>query len=225
MTHFVREQWGTHWFADSQIRWFADSPQPFHKPLPLKNPIHIRPGTTGWVLIVLPYTPERVAKIKTLSDRQWLDQHKCWAIPRTARTIERLKALFAGDQIVVAPELLGPKPAHIGQHPPIHVPLGSAQETLCGFVAKLQNRAYSPHTIDIYDLHVRRFLKTIKKSPHIVEPADIQRYLHTMHTREKRAETYCYQAIRAIKAFLSLELNKTPDFIKMALPPRRTNTP
>ena len=184
------------------------------------HPIRIRADAPGWVLIQLPYTPERLEKIKTLSGRIWLDDHKCWAVPKTARTIDRLKALFSGDQIVVAPDLHGAKPAHPGQRPAIPVAPGSARESLNAFVGAMKNRAYSPHTIGIYALHARRFLNAIRKSPLDLEPGDARRYLDEMATRT--SATYHNQAIRAIQAFLSLGLRKNPDFIHRALPPRKT---
>jgi hypothetical protein len=34
------------------------------------NPIQIRPGEAGRLVVLLPYTPERVAKIKTVVGRR-----------------------------------------------------------------------------------------------------------------------------------------------------------
>lgn len=183
-------------------------------------PIRIRAGAPGWILIELPYTPERVEKIKTLAGRIWLDDHHCWAVPKTARLIDRLNALFSGDQIAVAPELRTSKPAHPGQRPLIPVAPGSARESLRAFIQAMNSRAYRPHTIDIYALHVRRFLQTVRKSPLDLKPDDVRHYLDEMAFQV--AETYRNQAIRAIQAFLSLSLNKDADFIHSALPPRKT---
>lgn len=35
------------------------------------GPIQIKPGEVGRLIVRLPYTPERVAKLKTIDGRRW----------------------------------------------------------------------------------------------------------------------------------------------------------
>ncbi|MDP6039465.1 MAG: phage integrase N-terminal SAM-like domain-containing protein [Candidatus Latescibacteria bacterium] len=187
----------------------------------MPRPIHIIPGPTGWVLIKLPYSPERVEKMRTIPTRKWDDTQKCWAIPKTARTINRLKALFSGDQIIIDPELLGHKPTHPGQRPPLRVAPGSAHDTVRSFAEKLRKEAYSPHTIKIYTRHAARLLKKTRLLPADITSEHIEHYLQNLKNRERASNTYHNQAIRALKAFCKLGLHKSDAFLKAAFPPRK----
>lgn len=35
------------------------------------DPIQIKPGEAGRLIVLVPYSPERVAKIKTVTGRRW----------------------------------------------------------------------------------------------------------------------------------------------------------
>ena len=187
--------------------------------MPRIRPIRIRSGPTGWILVELPYTSTRLERIKTISGRAWNPDHRCWAIPRTARTVDRLRALFSGDELIVDPELLAVRHAHPGRRPPIHLGPGSARDALQTFAETLRQEGYSPHTIAIYSRHAKRFFKTVGKTPAELDPTDVRNYLNTM--RAQGAETYYSQAVRSLKSLLSLGLHKSNDFLQAALPPRR----
>lgn len=60
-------------------------------------PITVRPGEPGRLIVVLPYSPERVAKIKTVPGRLWHGPEKYWSVPDGEAATARLQALFAGD--------------------------------------------------------------------------------------------------------------------------------
>ncbi|HID87208.1 MAG TPA: integrase, partial [Anaerolineae bacterium] len=49
---------------------------------------------------MLPYAPERVAKIKTIPGRRWHPEEKYWTVPRTDGMVERLLDLFAGEEVL-----------------------------------------------------------------------------------------------------------------------------
>lgn len=186
------------------------------------RPITIKAGPTGWLFVELPYSPERVAKIKTISGRKWQDDQHCWAIPRTKRTIDRLKALFSGDQLSIAPQLLKKSEKPLGWQPAIRISPGPLSDLLHQFTHILQQKAYSPHTIKIYTFHTRRFFKEVKKMPTDIQVQDIQRYLHTLQNHNR--QTYTNQAIRALKTLCRLALHKSPEFLHQAFPPRAKNT-
>ena len=46
-------------------------------------PIQIRAGGRGRLIVVLPYAPERVAKIKTVPGRRWHAEEEYWTVPHT----------------------------------------------------------------------------------------------------------------------------------------------
>jgi len=61
------------------------------------GPIQIRQGGTGRLIVVLPYSPERVAKIKTVAGRCWDSKERYWTIPHTEGALAHLLDLFAGE--------------------------------------------------------------------------------------------------------------------------------
>ena len=71
------------------------------------------------LIVVLPYTPERVAKIKTVLGRRWHAPAKHWTVPRSDEMRSRLLDLFAGDAVELDPSLDGhsvpPPPAQTGE--------------------------------------------------------------------------------------------------------------
>ncbi len=67
--------------------------------------IRIEPGEPGRLIVRLPYSPEAVAKIKTLPGRRWHPDGKYWTIPYTDRALARLLSLFGGNQVEVDPAL------------------------------------------------------------------------------------------------------------------------
>lgn len=190
----------------------------------MPRPITIKPGPPGWILVELPYAPERVQKIKTIAGRKWQENLHCWAIPRTGRTVTRLQALFSGDQLIIAPELRVPTAKPVGWQPTIKIPPGPPSDLLHTFKEVLEQKAYSPHTIKIYTFHTRRFLKKLKKTPTDLQPEDIQTYLYHLKTQDLAAETYLNQAIRALKTLCQLALHKSPEFLQTAFPPRKKTT-
>ena len=67
--------------------------------------IQIREGESGRLIVRLPYTPERVAKIKTVTGRRWHQQEKHWTVPQTREAIAHLLNLFAGEPVEIEPSL------------------------------------------------------------------------------------------------------------------------
>ena len=184
-------------------------------------PIRIRSGPTGWILVDLPYTEDRLIRIKTLSGCMWDPEHRCWAIPRTAQTLDRLLALFAGDQVTVDPDVRSVPAQHPGQRPAFKLGPGSASEAVQALADALRSRAYSPRTIRVYTLHIKRFFLHVPKTPQDISPEAVRAYLDGLLTEENVAPSYHNQAVRALKAFLSIVLKKPDAFLRAALPPRR----
>lgn len=53
-------------------------------------PIVLRPGTQGRLIVLLPYSPERVAKIKAVPGRRWDPKERYWTVPHTDTAIADL---------------------------------------------------------------------------------------------------------------------------------------
>ncbi len=163
------------------------------------QPIRIRPGKAGRVAVVLPYTEDRVARIKTVSGSRWEFRERCWTVPRTARTVQRLLALFSGDQVEVDPALRTPKPEHAGQRPPFRVSPGFARDTLRALENELNARKYSPQTVKVYTLHIKRFFLHLKKTSRDITPGQVRIYLLGLAGRKGVSRSYQNQAVSAIR--------------------------
>jgi integron integrase len=67
--------------------------------------MQIGPGEAGMLVVRLPYSPEGVARIKTIPGRRWHSEGKYWTVPRTDGALARLLALFGGNPVQVDPAL------------------------------------------------------------------------------------------------------------------------
>lgn len=67
--------------------------------------IRVEPGEPGRLVVRLPYTAERVEKIKTLRGRRWRPDLRCWTVPDREDMVPSLLALFMGEQVDVDPSL------------------------------------------------------------------------------------------------------------------------
>lgn len=68
-------------------------------------PIRIRPGEDGRLIVQLPYSPDHVAKIKTVAGRRWYDRERHWTVPQDRETLGTLLSLFPGKPVDVDPAL------------------------------------------------------------------------------------------------------------------------
>ncbi len=84
----------------------------------LTGPIQIRPGEAGRLIGLVPSTPERVAKLRTIPGRRWPPKEKYWTVPHTDGTIAHLLALFAGEPVAVEPSLRPVRARTIGSPRP-----------------------------------------------------------------------------------------------------------
>lgn len=85
------------------------------------GPIRIRPGEARRLIVQAPYSPERVAKIKTVAGRRWHQQAKHWTVPQTKDAVTHLLALFAGEPTEIDPVLRPLNGAH--REPPASAPV------------------------------------------------------------------------------------------------------
>jgi len=160
--------------------------------------IQIRSGDGGEIIVVLPYAPERVKKIKTIPGRRWHPEEKVWTVPHIEGMVERLLDLFAGDEVMVDPALR---------------PAGKVlRETLKAVEDELRLRGYSPRTRKAYRGQVERFLEWVGKAAQEVTAEDVRAYL--LHLAEDRGVSASYrnQAVSALK-FLYRRVVKRPGVV------------
>ena len=76
-----------------------------HKFAAQEKQIHIRPGGNSHLIVRFPYSPDLVAKIKTIPGRSWNPAGKYWSVPDANGAVRKLLALFAGEKVELDPSL------------------------------------------------------------------------------------------------------------------------
>ncbi|MDP3089556.1 MAG: integron integrase [Nitrospira sp.] len=157
------------------------------------DPIRIRPGEAGKLIVQLPYSPDHVAKIKTVAGRRWHANEQHWTVPRDDGTLGTLLSLFPGKSVEVDPALEGVKARDNGRPSstllaPVHADLRAA----------LQARHYSRRTEQAYGHWVSRFLHFHQgRHPAEMAEADINRFLTHLALTEKVSASTQNQALSA----------------------------
>jgi len=136
----------------------------------LTGPIQIRPGEAGRLIVLVPYSPERVAKIKTclpprsagrgrqaVAGRRWHHKEQDWTVPHTDGALAHLLALFAEEPVAVDPSL---RPVRAPDtRKPLPEPEILQDPTLLDRVREaLRSRHYSRQTEQAYCHWVKRFI-------------------------------------------------------------------
>lgn len=157
-------------------------------------PIRIRPREDGQLIVQLPYSPDHVAKIKTVAGRRWHAKERYWTVPQGDESLSMLLGLFPGSALDVDPALRGVN-ARVNGKPP-SVLLASV---LADLRAALQARHYARRTEQTYGHWVARFLHFHQDRPpaEMAEP-DINRFLTHLALHEKVSASTQNQALAAL---------------------------
>lgn len=110
-------------------------------------PIRVSPAPDGRLSVAVPFSPERLAKIKSAPGRRWHPDSKTWSVPDGPGARDRLRALLAPEPV----EEDSPHPA------PAAAPPGAAP-LLDRTRAAIRARHFSPRTEDAYLHWTRRYL-------------------------------------------------------------------
>lgn len=137
------------------------------------------------LLVHLPYSPERVDKIRTLPNRTWDPTNKVWRLPHTPQTLQHLQMLFSNDPI----EYVNTCQSQIT----------NPNAILIAYEKALKLRHYSFRTCKNYRNHIKRFLATFAKSAHEITDTEIGDYLVNLVDDKSASRNYLNQAISAIK--------------------------
>jgi integron integrase len=165
------------------------------------EPIRIRPGEPGRLAVILPYSPERVEKIKTVAGRRWDKERKHWSVPLYDKAVERLMQLFEGEQVLVAPGL---GPASTTSKEP-EVSIAAAME-ISGLIKMLRSairsRHFSPATEAIYASWAERFMRRNAGTPlEKLGETEITSYLSHLASDHNVAASTQNQALHALLFF------------------------
>ncbi len=173
------------------------------------HPIIVRPGEPGRLIVVLPFSPERVAKIKTVPGRSWHAPERFWSVPEVASAT--LRALFADDRIEFAPSSAS------------NAEIAAPASTLDKARAALRARHMSRRTEQAYIGWIRRFLSR-QSDP--AEPAEssISRFLSGLATEGHVAASTQNQALHALLFFheqvLGRKVERVLDVVRAKQPER-----
>ena len=165
------------------------------------NPISILvyPDSDNHLMVKLPFSKERVAKIRTITGRRWDAQNKCWRLPDTPDMRTRLKNLF-GEQLRFESSPLQKPVLNVAQ---LEI-LGAAKKELYLF-------SRSADTHKSYLGHIRRFLLHVQKSPTALIPEDGKEYLYNL-LKEDKSRSYANQCISALKLLFDKVLKQNVDY-------------
>lgn len=173
--------------------------------MPKEAVICVRPAK-GHIIVEFPYNPGRVAKIKTIPGRRWNPEGRYWMVPAEEGVVERLLALFVGEEVEVDPALLQVKDIVVG--------------TLAAVEAELKLRGYSPKTCKAYRGHLKRFLGHFGRAPETLTGGEIRDYFLRLVRDDNVSRSYQNQAINAVK-FLYRWVLKKPEVVRDLPRPRR----
>jgi integron integrase len=166
------------------------------------DPIRIKPGEAGRLIVLVPYSADRVAKMKTVAGRRWHQREKYWTIPRTDSAFFHLRTLFAEEPVEVDPSLRPASSTH--SVVPLGVPV--ARPTVPGDHPLLEQvrlaartRHLSRHTERAYCHWIKRFMSFhhLQSVADMSEP-DIGRFLSSLAMASHVSASTQNQALNAL---------------------------
>jgi integron integrase len=163
----------------------------------MPEPIRAAPRPDGRLTVHLPFSPERVAKIKSLPGRRWHPDSKTWSVPDEPGALDRLRTLFAPEP-VEAP--------HAPPPPPARAPLPGDAPLLDRVRAAIRARHFSPRTEDAYLHWTRRFLASPEgRAP---DDASLAAFLSRLAVEGQVAASTQNQALNALLFFFEHGLGR-----------------
>ena len=138
------------------------------------------------VSVSIPYTEDRVSRIRLIEGRRWNPKTKCWEIPDGPGVEDLLRRLFPEDVIESrsgSPEVLSSSgdPAWMTE-----------------LKRELRLRGFRAKTRKAYTGHARRLVNHFSKPPEQISGDDIRGYL-TDQLKRGASHSYVNQCISAIK--------------------------
>lgn len=160
----------------------------------LTEPIRVRPGEGGRLIIQLPYSPDNVAKIKTVAGRQWHAREQHWTVPQGDGTLGTLLTFFPGKNVEVDPAL-----GAVKARDQVKPSSALLVRVLADLRTAMKSRHYSRRTEQAYGHWVSRFLHFHQgRPPAEMAEADINRFLTHLAVTKKVSASTQNQALAAL---------------------------
>jgi integron integrase len=159
--------------------------------------IQITSAEAGRLKVVLPYHPDRIAKIKGVKGRRWHADGRYWTVPDGEGVVSGLLTLFAGDAVDVHSSL------HAVKDLVTREPLSNLENRepplLTRFIDALRSRHYSRRTEQSYCHWVRRFVSFHHpRQPDELAAAEINDFLNHLALKQRVSASTQTQALSAI---------------------------
>lgn len=162
----------------------------------MQTKIRIWKSNKDSIIIMLPYNPEYISKIKTLDGYKWHPTGKYWNVPYTNTNFNQLQFLFDDEELLIDPKLF----------------LERLREELI-------SRNYSQKTVRIYYQFNLDFLKYINKTPMEITSDDVTTYFYHLSDERGASASTLNTAFSALKFYYGELLNR--NFINEIIRPKR----
>lgn len=156
-------------------------------------PITVREGPEGRLFVSLPYSAERLARIRSVPGRVWHGDQKRWSVPGGPAALAALKTVFAGDELLVESA-----EAESSADPALLRRAGEA----------IRARHMSPRTGKSYLGWIRRFIVETGRPPEQLGDVEIGRFLSKLATAGRVSASTQNQALHAILFLYTQVLGK-----------------
>ena len=148
------------------------------------------------LIIHLPYSPNRVKKMRTIPNRRWDAKRKVWIIAHTDDLLTKLRTLYPTDRLQINCD---------GS-----LPTSSEKENLIRALDdELKLRKYSYKTRKTYGNQFKRFLKAQSKPIDEITEIEIRNYLLHLIDDKGISRNYLNQVISVVK-FVFRHVIKNP---------------
>lgn len=155
----------------------------------------------------VPYSEERVAKIRTVPGRRWHAELGFWTVPNTPGMVGELLALFAGDEVEVEPGLVS-RPPTLRER--IH--------------AAARIRHLSPRTEETYADWARRFVEQAGGDLERLGEPELARFLSALAVGSRVGAATQNQALHALlflfRAVLGIAIGRVEGVVRAKMPTR-----
>jgi len=142
--------------------------------------------------VIIPYNPEFVVKIKTISGRKWHPDEKYWSVPNNSETVNKIFKLFENENLEIDPDLK----------------LTQINYDFSDLKKELVSRKYSSKTLKSYVYYNRELIDFAGKSPSEITNEDIKNFLVYLTETKNAATATINQAINALKFYYGGILKK-----------------
>ncbi|RMH20788.1 MAG: integrase, partial [Gemmatimonadetes bacterium] len=190
----------------------------------------------GELRLEAPYSPQLVARIRSLPGRRWDRRARVWRLPDTPRARAALHSILGidVDRIETLGDGAGPDApagnACTGPGEPVPSPASTPAALhahrdglVLRFDEEMRLRGYAPRTRRAYTGHARRFLAEVAEAPDLAEAlrAHVLRRLR----REQVSRAYHNQLVSALRLFCAVVLGRRVDTLPLVRPRRERRLP